>query len=279
MITEFSTYGSCGSRVIFNSTFNKEYKKFFKINKSVEGSNFISLMSKPINVDSDLIQVDDSFSRTCFIDDVSKQFLDFLKKDIIDYLIIDTYFEVILGVYQLSKNQYVSDSSHLQRTKFYDTIKNYKRIDIRTNYEEYIKLWKKSCDNFFEFMDENCEKTKVILNCCKSVYKYYDDDILVEDGNLLLQSVSSNGYRYILDKYILENFDVEVLPFDESTLAYKNHLFEVHSIHYEPKFYKDKTVQLNDIIKRNNSYGYNSSKNIQFRKNQRKKSISRFPWL
>ena len=54
-IKEFSVFGSCASRVIFNEKFTPGYKKTMHINFSVEGSSLVSLMSKPHPFDPKLI--------------------------------------------------------------------------------------------------------------------------------------------------------------------------------------------------------------------------------
>lgn len=272
MRTQFTIFGSCASRNIFNSIINDGYKNFFKINESVEGSNFISLMSKPTNIDENLINIQDKYNYSCFYNDISKQYLSTLKYNTAEYLIIDTYFEAMLGVIKLDENQFISDSSHLWKTKFYETIKDKNKINIKDNFEEYMYLWKSSCDKFFEYLKKNRPDIKVILNCSRSVYKYIDNDVLIEDQSLKGQTIL-NKYRDILDNYILDKFDVEILPFNYNTLAYKSHIFDLHSTHYEPKYYKEKTKQLNEIIERNSILGFNNEFNIKYRKKQRKKQI------
>ena len=136
---------------------------------------------------------------------------------------------------------------------YFNNILVYKpKFSLRSDYKRYCELWKEACDKFFKFMEENCNNIKIILNCNRSVSKYYDGDKLVESDNLK-SYLSLNKYRDILDSYILENYDVEVLEFDDNTLAFKNHIFGLGSTHYESKYYTDKTNQLNEIINRNSS--------------------------
>ena len=103
MVSEFSTLGSCSSRVIFNSAVNNNYKDFFHINRSVEVVSLISLMSKPIPFDENLLNSHDKFDNECVSNDLSKSFLDFLKKDEIEYLVLDTYFDVECDVIAYDK--------------------------------------------------------------------------------------------------------------------------------------------------------------------------------
>ena len=79
-ITEFSAYGSCSSRNIFNSAINKNYKKFFKVKHSVEATSVISLMSKPIIYDDNLINSDKNFDNNCVIENYQNDIWILLKE-------------------------------------------------------------------------------------------------------------------------------------------------------------------------------------------------------
>lgn len=78
-ITEFSTFGSDTSKNIFNKEFSKN---LFKINQTIEAVTLISLMSKPIQYDNKLINSNQKYNNTCVINDLSKSFLNFLKKNV-----------------------------------------------------------------------------------------------------------------------------------------------------------------------------------------------------
>lgn len=262
MVKEISTFGSCASRSIFNSQINKDYKKYFHINHSVEVSTFISLMSNPIEYDSNLVNSDNKYSNQNVLEDLNKTFLDFLKKQTIDYLILDTYFDVLAEIIVYSKNQFLTNSHHMESTDFSKLLVDKKRIKLVNSYNTYIKLWKSSCDAFFDFVNENCENINIILNCNRAVSKYHDGNQIVEDENLK-GYVSLNKYRNVLDSYILENYDIEVLKFDYSTLASKDHIFGLAATHYENKYYLDKTNQLNEIINRNDTYGEDVNKQVR----------------
>ena len=252
MVVEISTLGSCASRNIFNSQLNENYKSYFHINHSIEVVTLISLMSNPIEYDDKLINSDNEYSNQNVLEDLDKSFLNFLKKGKIDYLIIDTYFDVLADVIIFGKNQFITNSHHLESTDFNNLVVDKPKFSLRSDYERYFELWKEACDKFFKFMKDNCNNIKIILNCNRSVSKYYDGDKLVESDNLK-SYLSLNKYRDILDSYILENYDVEVLEFDDNTLAFINHIFGLGSTHYESKYYTDKTNQLNEIINRNSS--------------------------
>lgn len=277
MVVEFSTFGSCTSRNIFYGNVNPGYKEFFHINDSVELVSIISLMSKPVSFDKTLINSSIDFDNECALNNLSKSFLNFLKiNSHIEYLLIDTYFDVECRCIVLDKDTYITDSGRLSRTDYYKQITNKRRIDIFNNYNEYMELWRKSCDSFFDFLDKNCSNIKIVLNCSRGAYYYLNDDNEKVKFDNFKHIYESNKLRDILDTYILENFDVDVLPFDDSTFANKNHVFRLHTVHYEDKYYKEKTKQLNEIIERNNILNYHDSYNVNYRKIQKENVIIKF---
>ena len=275
-ITNFSTFGSCSSRNIFNSRINKDYKKYFRINKSVEAQTLISLMSEPIEFNEEEINSPSKYDNQCVIDDLSKNFLNLVEQDFVDYIIMDTLFDVAANVIIYDENQYLTSTRRIANTDFYNSIEDYRKINIFDNFEEYYYCWTEACDNFFKFVYANCEHTKIILNCSRSAYKYRDSNGNV-CKNTRFEKLSNkfNRFRNLLDKYILENFDVEVLKFDTETYTDQNHIFGVRPTHFEEDYYIKKNQQLPQIIK-NNEIGFNNEKNVQYREECRKEIIQTF---
>ena len=275
-ITNFSTFGSCSSRNIFNSKINKDYKKYFRINKSVEASTLISLMSKPIDFDEEKINSSSKYDNQCVIDDLSKNFLNVVEKDFVDYIIIDTLFDVGSNVIQYDKNKFLTSNNRIARTDFYNSIKEYRKINIFDNFEEYFSYWTNACDSFFKFVDANCKHTKIIINCSRSAYKYVDSNgDICKITKFEKLSNKYNRFRNLLDKYILENFDVEVLKFNTNTYIDNNHIFGMRPTHFVEEYYITKNQQLLQIIN-NNKLGFNNEKNVQYRENCRKELIKSF---
>ena len=275
MINEFSTFGSCASRGIFNSKINKNYKNHFHINYSVESSSMISLMSDPIEFDNNLIDSDNHYFNECVNNDLSKNFLIFLKKNLIDFLIIDTYFDVNKPIILFDKNQFITDTLSLNNQSFIKYLEDLPRISIENNFDEYYSLYTKSVNKFFKFVNDNCKELKVIINCARSVYKYMDDGKIIENQNFK-NVFYLNKFRNILDKYILENFDVEVLPFNMNTFYDPNYLFGIGHTHYEHKYFIEKTNQLKNIIKKNLEYNRDNELFKEYRERMRENVI--FKW-
>ena len=247
VLVVFSTFGSGSTKTIFNEVLNPNYKDFFQNKFSDESSSLISLMSNSFEYDQKLLDSNSRYDNFCVKNDISKVFLELLKHQKVDYLIIDTYSDAVLNVLLLDNGCYISDTFRLHNTSLYNSLSIKKKLNIQTNFNEYFKIWVDSCDSFFKFMDDFCSDVKIILNCSRSVYKYCDEGEIDFDNNLK-KACEINKYRDILDEYILNNFDVDVLPFDDETLIDKNHIFGYHQIHYFSDYYTTKINQLKDIV-------------------------------
>lgn len=277
MVKEFTTFGSCSSRNIFASRTNNNYKKFFHINYSIESVSLISLMSKPIDYDMNLLNSSHEYDNFCVENDLSKKYLEIIKETDIDYLVFDTYFDVYSDIIILDKNTYITNSDRLIKTEFYNLVETNKKINIFENFETYFSLWKNSCDKFFKFLNKHLKNSKIILNCSRPVYNYLNGKIMATCMELFeIINPKHIKYRNILDKYIMDNYDIEILPFDYTTLASLEHVWGLHPTHYEPKFYKDKTHELNNIILRNDILNYDNEINISFRRLKCKNEIFKF---
>ncbi|WP_405268188.1 DUF6270 domain-containing protein [Methanobrevibacter sp.] len=273
MKAEFSTLGSCSSRNIFNSNLNKNYKDYFNINHSIERVSMISLMSNSIEYDSNLINSGHEYDNVCVTEDLSKRYLHSIKNENFDYILLDTFFDVNFNVIQVNQDSYITESYSLKHTDMHDEFIGCKRISISDNSDEYFILWKKYCDLFFSYLNENSEDTRIILNCSRSVYRYRDNNSIIEDLKLKNESLSSNRYQDILDSHILENYDVEVLPFNYNTLLDRNHIFGIAPTHFESDYYRQKTVQLKDIIRMNELFDYGDEAYSNFRSLKRENAI------
>lgn len=274
-LIELSTWGGCSSRAIFNSQLSPGYKKIFHINFSVEGGSLISLMSEPTPIDKTLLTNPKPFSNLCIEHDFSKTFLDFLKEDSIDYLLMDTSFD-LTGLILLSNGNFITDTGRLHQTKLYDTLEIERRITYNRNFKEFFKLWKKSCRLFFKYINQNCDDLKIILNGSRWVYKYFENEKLHVHYEFKKKSENRNKYRDLLDKFILENYDVEFLPFGEHNLIDKNHIFGLGPAHYNSNYYSEKMEQLTEIIRRDRLLtGSLKDINYNFRKLKRENAIFR----
>ena len=182
MIREFSTFGSGASKLILNKNLNPELDENFNLNYSIEVVSLISMMSEPIDFDEDLINSAYDYDNICVKQDLSKDFLDFLKNDDkVEYLIIDTYNDVEFKAIRVN-GSYITASNRLKKVDYYNSVKDNPHLDIHEDFDEYFEVWKQSCDRFFRFLSENRPDIKVILNMARLCYRYMEDGKIVEDN-------------------------------------------------------------------------------------------------
>lgn len=284
MVTRFTVFGSCACRDIFFSGINKDYKKFFSIGEDGIRVSFISLMQEPVQYEYGSLRINpesrmnNNFSNWIKLD-LEKRFIEVLKQKDFEYIMIDTYYDVNFGIIDLGNGSYITKNMNIEETEFYKNL-NFKRtLTIQKDTKEYFKLWKENCNLFFEFIEKNCPDVNIILNPNRHV-----DKLLKSDGSIVpsetfkLDCKLYNGYRTILDEYILKNFDVDVLMFDDNICGDENHLWGPYSLHYAQEYYQDMTNQLNEIIERDetlNRFGL-SDLNLKFRQLKREKLLLKF---
>lgn len=271
MIIEFATFGSSPSRNIFNSALNKDLDEDFRLSYSIEKVNLISLMSKPIDFDEKLIDSGNEFHNLSIKQDLSKDFLDFLKSSDVEYIIMDTFNDVDYTTIRIDDDSYITNSNLLANMEYYNLIKDNPQLDIHEDFDEYLEIWKSSCDSFFEFLLANRPDIKVILNMARECYTYIDDDgKKVQRNYYKRKSQIDNKLRDILDYYIIENYDVEILRFSEDTLIDKNNIFGLSAKSYEPIYFDEKNHQLAGIVQKNILYEYDNPVNRKLRELDRK---------
>ena len=276
MVANFTVFGCCASRDVFNSTINKDYKNYFKIGPDAFHMTMISLMNDPVVYDDESITTFDGeisdYNLGLIRKDFDKSFLNNLKNDNFEYLVLDTYFDVMHGVIRLNnQNTFITNSKFVRQTDFYKKNTDKSIFTIKSNPSEYLKLWMDCCDKFFAFMDKFSPNTKIILNPVRS-------STMVDDGNKIFEKeyykkfIPNRCYRSVLDEYILNNYDIDTIILDKQHYLNENYFFGPAEIHYCNSYYDDVTNQLNEIIDCNNNFS--SDVNAKMRILKRKVLLS-----
>ncbi|WP_297980199.1 DUF6270 domain-containing protein [uncultured Methanobrevibacter sp.] len=259
MVSRFTVFGSCTCRDVFYSGINKNYKDYFEIGPTGIRLSFISIMQEPVEYkDEDLDIYPKTGKNIHFTEwikkDFDKVFLKNLKEENFEYLLMDTYYDTNFGIVEIGNGQYVTNNIRLNETAFFENLEEKRILTIYDNTEEYFEIWKKHCNIFFKYLEENCPKTKLILNPSRHVYRKLDNDgKIIESEAFKRECEKFNRYRDMFDEYIAENFDVDVLYFDEDTLSNENHFWGCSSLHFDTEYFTDITNQLNLIIERDKS--------------------------
>ena len=153
VLTEFSTFGSGSTKTIFNDIINPSYKDFFEMTISDQRTSLISIMQKPIVFDEHQIEIlpltRRNIDKSNFISyDLNRNFLkELLEKDV-DYLVIDNFFEIHMGILYFNGFIITHNDWYLPHTEFYKKINKKLILTISKYPEEYFCIWSKYCDLF-----------------------------------------------------------------------------------------------------------------------------------
>lgn len=273
----FSSLGCCPTRDIFNSTINNNYKAYFKLISDAYHQSFISLMSEPLIFNKNDVTVNGQkhiwADRT--IADFERTYLEDLIKNPPEYLIFDVYADVEYGLLEINNTYVTNTPVNLQQTDFYKNLKEIKKLTIFNDTLKYLKIWKNSFEKFYNFMNDNCKSTQLILNPIS--YDINGNCFLLKKNkieqniNFKILANKFNSYYKLLQRYICENFDLNVLLHD-TYLHFDSHLWGLNPGHFEEKYYKEITFQLNSMI--NNYSVYSDELTEDIRKNDREKYLS-----
>ena len=257
MVTTVGVLGSCVSRDLFFSKFNPNYKKYFRVDLSFQRSSIISIMHEPITFnENDLLILpknNTNQARMNFLkNNKKKTIINDLIKNPPNILILDNYFEVRMGVIILEDGGIITNNNwDLPYTNFYNKLKIKKILTVQNNMQEYFDLWKKSCDLFFDFLDNNCPNTRIILNSFKQCFNVMKEDGTIELNEEFRKNAKSvNKFLKKFDEYIISK-SVDILPFEDNILLDEKHLWGLGPVHYENKYYENKLNKLKLFVKVN----------------------------
>lgn len=272
MVVKVGVFGSCVTRDVFTTIFNKNYKNYFEVVASAQRSSFISLMSKPCNIDNNLLELNSQYVgeevNTSFLkDDLEKNFLQDLIKNKPDYLVIDNFFDARMGVLFFNDTIVTNNNWEIPKTKLCNEITNCKTLKIEEEPDKYLNLFYESFDLFFKFIRKNLPDLKIVLNKARAINKM-ENQGKVEYINYHLNMSEFNYYWNLLDEYIEENFDVDVVNFDNTNVFIdKNHVWKPGPVHYTKNYYTDFLYVFKNIVD-NDLIGMMDSNNDNLKKNR-----------
>lgn len=247
-------YGSCISKDPMTTAFNKDYKERYNCLITDQKHSFISTMQEKEEYDEEELKIlpDTSGNRyitRCIKDDLDKSFLDLMVNNQIDYLILDINFEVYKGVIYFDDGKFLTNITNFDKTTHYSKLKNVSYINMFENPKEYFNLWKKYCDEFFNFLKTKCPDTKVVLAEVRAL-----DTIQRANGSCYIEdkftdkAKISNIYFKQLEDYIKDNFDVSVIGFRNDYVINENHRWGKFYVHYDDSYYTYFYNRLNEIV-------------------------------
>lgn len=247
-----SIFGSHVSSNLFNEKYIKEYGNYFNVVSSSSKMSLISLMSESFSlnelgyenesIDEKSLDILNNESKKIFLDDL---------KNKIDYLILDNLFESQASICCFDE-KIITNVDVLNKVKFYDCLNDFEIISMENNPKIYFKLWKKSIDLFFDYLDLECSDVDVVLHKVRN-----NSSILMDDGSLSLDfSLNSycNKFNPIIckfDRYIEKKFDINILELNQMDYPIiKNIDADFNSSNFINEYYYD---CLNKLIREFNT--------------------------
>lgn len=258
MAIDMAVLGSCVSRDLFNSKFNRNYKEFYNCVLTQNQTSIISLMSTPVAYSSNPEDGLSAYQEWNVRSDLSKEFLDLIKEKQPKYLILDFFADVHFGCLQIGRDQWITDNRWmLHKTSYYDSMikkGQLRRVTIDEDTEEYFALWKHAIDKLFEFLKLEVPDCNVILNQARNVEYFVTDSgerkSLNSSGKVYPVNVTRlNELWEMLDDYVLSNHRVSSLNvFREDITSLEGHPWGPFYVHYTMDYYQDSMNALHRIV-------------------------------
>ena len=250
MVVKIGVMGCCVSDDIFRSPHNYKYWEDFEKTFILARTTLISLAQKPINVNRDELIISKETEYTehninCMYNDMIKRFYQVMSKDI-QYLMLDLFFDAYFGVLLFEDNIITNNHWHLPYTNFYKKLSETKTITPTDNLDEYMELFKKYSQVFFNNMKEKYPDTKIFLISVRMMeYRTLGDGS--EESFVNMENPVNKALK-ILEDYVCENYDVFFIDFEETSLD-KNHIWGPGKVHFAKEFYQYDYRKILNIVK------------------------------
>lgn len=244
--------GSCVSRDNFNSIFNKNYKEFFEVVAYHHQSSILSLVSNPVPYDENTMKNNlNDFGLRHLKSELNKNFLDLLKKNKPDFLIIDFYGDLYNEVLVLDDNVYLTNNPKFLHIDFFKN--QTKKIDINDN--NYFYIWRQKVDYFFQFLHEYSPNTRVIVNQSRFLTKFKNgkdlNDIRLNMNLKTINAEQLNKAWSEMDDYVIKTYGAETLNMMNKKHSYylnENHPWKSFYVHYNMEFYNDFFIEFQKLL-------------------------------
>lgn len=241
MMVKLNLLGSCVTRDAFSNQNDFTIKNYFA------RTSFISIVSEPVKVEMEDINLNSNFQKKSVYQDANKTILSGLLDEPSDYLIID----LIDERFNLAKvgNSIITMSNELKGSNLLEKFPN---IELNRFDNEVFELWKKSVDEFFTSIFRVYGPNQIILH--KTVWreKYVDKDGEVKDFSSLMingirkQNNLLNSYYEYIERFISMMNIIDMT--DSKLLSSENHIWGLSPYHFEDKYYEVFNDKLNEIV-------------------------------
>lgn len=166
---QVAVLGSCITRDNFNSRFNADYKRWFRVGPTTNQSSMIALMSPPVDEPWEPVREMKPYGLWNVHSDLSREIHGLLAQDQPDYLVLDFFGDIHFGVLETADGRYLTNNRwRLHKTDLYQRLKDDAGTRVlrwEDDEDGYFELWVDAMDRFAELVARECPATRVVVHC------------------------------------------------------------------------------------------------------------------
>lgn len=250
--------GSCITRDNFNSRLNPEYRRFYHCPVHSNQASIISLMSPPVDVDWSPTRQMSDYDRWNVGNELTRGFLDEVRKEQPDYLVLDFFGDVHFGCVRLEDGRYVTDNRwKIHHTDWYQREREAGRltpVKYADDPDAYFAIWCEAFDRFAAFCREELPDTRLVIHRGHNTNLLRMPDrpfpvALNEHGKVApLDVEASNATWRRLDDYAISSSGAEVIDLlDREYPTFAEHPWGAFYVHYALDYYHRFLAELHKI--------------------------------
>ena len=251
--------GSCISRDVFNTRFNRGYKAMWNCVLLQNQSSLISIMSPPVKfLDDDFGDRIGDYARKQVHRDTSREFLDELREARPSYLVVDFFGDVHFGVLDLGDDTYVTNNRWmLWKTEWYRRHRDagdLRPLRLEDDRERYLALWREALDRLVAFVAEHLPETTVVVHRGRNAERWLASDGGQPKSLLARKKIFKVDIDRLNDNWrLLDDLACSVEGWhavdltDREYLSYKGHPWGVFYVHYTLDYYDEFLAALNVV--------------------------------
>lgn len=163
-----SVLGSCITRDNFNSRFNPDYKRWYRVGPTTNQSSMIALMSPPVDEPWEPVQEMKPYGLWNVRSDLSREILTLLPEEQPDVVVLDFFGDAHFGVVRLPDGRFVTDNRwRIHKTDLYERIlamPGTERLSWEQDADGYFGLWVEAMDRFAAYVADQLPDTQVVVH-------------------------------------------------------------------------------------------------------------------
>lgn len=250
---KIAVIGSCVTRDIFNSKFNKEYKDIYECVSTAWQTSIISFMSDRTWIEDNQKGFKDTLTehqRNTANRDISKEYKNEFIEAQPDFIIFDLYTDVRYGVVKNKSGYLTNNPNGFRKTVYYQNKQYEEALNIYKD-EKYLTLLYKSFAEFEEWVRRNIPKCKILITGFIAAFSHTTKENYIANFDLkTCNMVARDNIMY--NKIYLglsSKFDVILLDMQNKTyFGDHNHIYGVKPWHLTQHYYDDLYKNLNNVV-------------------------------